>query len=186
MAFAACWRKEVVQMTATAPGATQNAQERDLADGHAPAVSERLIRALEAHRAAGVHDIADYQDLAQHNARPVVKLLLGLIVEDEQQHNELLQQMLSRLQQEVDVTPSAGATLPGPSDSELAGDDDDIARLRALIRDEEEGAPYLRHIARQEAGLHDGLFRVLLETIARDSQKHAFVLRFLLRSLEGR
>jgi hypothetical protein len=54
-----------------------------------------------------------------------------------------------------------------------------------LIRDEEEGARYLRHLARQEPGLYDGLFSVLLETVARDSQKHAFMLRYLLRRVEA-
>jgi hypothetical protein len=34
--------------------------------------------------------------------------------------------------------------------------------------------------------VHDGLYTLLLETIARDSEKHATILRFLLTRLERR
>ena len=171
-------------MTTTAPVATQNACEHPLTDGHAPPLSERLIRALEAQVAAGAHDIADCQELAQSSQRPVMQLLLGMIIEDEQRHHALLERMVRRLQQEVDFTASATTTLPVPADVDLVADPATATRLRALIRDEEEGARYLRHLARQDPGLYDGLFRVLLETVARDSQKHAYVLRYLLRTAE--
>ena len=42
------------------------------------------------------------------------------------------------------------------------------------------------HIARQEPHLYDGLYSLLLETIARDSEKHATVLRYLLQRVEDR
>jgi hypothetical protein len=60
------------------------------------------------------------------------------------------------------------------------------ATLRDLIRNEHEGARHLRHIGRQEAAVSDGLYSMLLETIARDSEKHAAILRFLLARLERR
>jgi hypothetical protein len=44
----------------------------------------------------------------------------------------------------------------------------------------------LRHIARQEPQLYDGLYPLLLEAIARDSEKHATILRYLLTRLEER
>jgi rubrerythrin len=172
-------------MSMTAPFASQNPWDHPLTDGHPPPLSERLIRALEAHLAAGAHDIADCQELAQESQHPVVQLLLGLIVEDEQRHHALLQRMVRRLHEEAEFSASATQTLPVPSDAQFGADEATIARLRALIRDEEEGARYLRHLARQDARLYDGLFGVLLETIARDSQKHAYVLRYLLRRTES-
>ena len=60
------------------------------------------------------------------------------------------------------------------------------AALRDLIRNEHEGARHLRHIGRQDAAVYDGLYPLLLETIARDSEKHAVILRFLLARLERR
>jgi len=44
----------------------------------------------------------------------------------------------------------------------------------------------LRHLARQEPTLYGGLYPLLLETIARDSEKHATILRYLLLQIEGR
>jgi rubrerythrin len=172
-------------MTTTAPPATQNPWEHPLTNGHAPPLSERLIRALEAHLAAGAQDIADCHNLAQDSKHPVAQLLLGLIVEDEQRHHALLLRIVRRLQEEVEFAAWPPTTLPVPSDAPFIGDDRTVGRLRALIRDEEEGARYLRHLARQDPGLYEGLFGVLLETIARDSQKHAYVLRYLLRTVEA-
>jgi hypothetical protein len=64
----------------------------------------------------------------------------------------------------------------------------DVAELattvRTLIRDEHEGARHLRHLARQEAGARGGLYALLLETIARDSEKHATIFQFILRQIE--
>jgi hypothetical protein len=171
-------------MTTTAPLAMQNPWDHPLTNRQTPPHSERLIRALEAHVAAGAHDIADCREVADTSRHPVVQLLLGMIVEDEQRHHALLQRIVRRLQQEIDFTASAATTLPVPSEAVPVADAAMAGRIRALIRDQEEGARYLRHLARQDPGLYDGLFRVLLETVARDGQKHAYVLRYLLRSLE--
>ncbi len=54
------------------------------------------------------------------------------------------------------------------------------------MRDEHEGARHVRHLARQEPTLCDGLYPLLLETIARDSEKHATILRYVLRHIEER
>jgi hypothetical protein len=45
---------------------------------------------------------------------------------------------------------------------------------------------HLRHIARQESHLYGGLYAVLLEAIARDSEKHATIFRYLLGRVEDR
>jgi hypothetical protein len=58
--------------------------------------------------------------------------------------------------------------------------------VRGLMRNEHEGARHLRHLARQEPTLYGGLYPLLLETIARDSEKHATILRYLLLQIEGR
>jgi hypothetical protein len=160
-------------VTITAPIATQNPWLIPPPSGEPPALSERLIRALEAHVAAEAHDVATLQELTQRTTDPVVGLLVGLIVDDEQRHQSLLQAMVGRLQEEADVLPT-----PGPVEPEMA------VALRALIRDQHEGARYLRHLARQESALYDGLYTTLLETMARNSEKHAAILRYLLRRIE--
>jgi hypothetical protein len=155
-----------------------------LAPTNPPSLSERLIRALEAHASAEAHDLATCEALAERTADPVLKLLMGLIVEDEQRHHSLLQSMVRRLQEEVEFVASPTA-LP-VADHEFGEDAEFAVTVRALIRDEHEGARHLRHIARQESQLYKGLYPLLLEVIARDSEKHATILRFLLQRIDDR
>jgi rubrerythrin len=150
------------------------------------AASERLVRALEAHASAEARDLADCQDLARRSDDSYVKLLFDLIIADQQRHQALLLSMVHRLGDGYDsevpstpTVPSEGTSTPLPA-MELA------AALRELIRNEHEGARHLRHIARQDATVYDGLYSLLLEGIARDSEKHAVILRFLLARLERR
>jgi rubrerythrin len=146
--------------------------------------SERLVRALEAYACSEAHDLSQYQELAQRSDEPSVKLLLSVIIDDEHHHQALLESMVRRLQ---DGTPSdafpitsADADASPLSDLELA------AMLRTLIRDEHEGARHLRHVGRQETAACSGLYTTLLDSIARDSEKHAAILRYLLARLERR
>jgi rubrerythrin len=175
-------------MTTTAPIATTNPWLHPLAEGNPPPLSERLIRALEAHQAAEAADVASCRQVAQRLGDPVADLLVGMIVEDEQRHDALLRAMIRRLHEEVEFVASPDAvpvpTGPGLGAAEVAAE---IApSVRGLMRNEHEGARHLRHLARQEPTLYGGLYPLLLETIARDSEKHATILRYLLHEIEGR
>jgi hypothetical protein len=171
-------------MVNLAPVAATNPWLHPLAPTNPPSLSERLIRALEAHASAEAHDLAALQALVEGSSDPVLKLLIALVIDDEQRHHSLLQSMIRRLQEEVEFVSSPNA-LPVP-DAEPQSPDFHIATaLRSLIRDEHEGARHLRHIARQDPHLYAGLYSLLLETIARDSEKHATILRYLLQRSGG-
>ena len=173
-------------MTEIAPIAANNPWLHSMPPTQPPSLSERVIRALEAHASAEAHDVATCEQILQRSEDPVARLLLGLILEDEQRHHSLLQSMVRRLQEEVEFVTSPTA-LPIPEDGSVASTDTELAAtLRTLIRDEHEGARHLRHIARQEPHMYSGLYPMLLETIARDSEKHATIYRFLLQRVEDR
>ncbi len=163
---------------------TQNPWEHPLTEGASPPVSERLIRALEAHIAAEADDARRASGLADTSGDRAVNVLLELIVEDTQRHKELLQRMVRTLRQELELTETSRA-LPVPGRSAFAGAEEALGSLRALIRDEQEGARYLRHLARQDSDLYDGFFALLLDTFARDAEKHVHLLRYLLRHTEA-
>jgi len=55
-----------------------------------------------------------------------------------------------------------------------------------LVRDEHESARHVRHLARQDPGFSAGLYPLLLESIARDAEKHANTLHFVLKRIEER
>ena len=173
-------------MTEVAPMATINPWLHLLADADPPPASERLIRALEAHTAASAADVATYRDIARRTQDAAVELLVGMIVDDEQRHHALLGSIVRRLEAEVDFLAPLNA-LPAPNEAallDLGADREIAASVRGLLRNENEAARHVRHLARQEPLVYGGLYRVLLETIARDSEKHATILRYLLQLLE--
>jgi hypothetical protein len=157
-----------------------------LAETLKPSLSERLIRGLEAQAADEAHDTAACEELAGQIGDPLVRFLLEMIVDDEQRHHAVLRSMIARLQEEVDFTPTpADSLIPRAEWSPPVDATDEVARAaRTLIRDAHEGARHVRHLARQEPGSYDGMFPLLLETIARDSEKHATMLQFILRRIE--
>ena len=145
-----------------------------------PPLSERLIRALEAHVAAEAHDLGECERLSESVQSTSAHVLLGLIVDEARRHQILLRQLIERLAEEPDPTQVNGVRPRG-----IQPDPEAAAVVRTLVRDEQEGARYLRHLARQHPHLDDGLCAVLLESIARDSEKHAHLLRYLLRRFES-
>jgi len=177
-------------MSSTAPIATATANTwlHPFAEGQSPPVSERLIRALEAHQASEAADVATCRQMAQRLGDPVADLLVGLIVDDEQRHDRLLRAMVERLHEEVEFVAAPDA-VPVPTVSEprtVEATAEITASVRGLMRNEHEGARHLRHLARQDPNLYGGLYPLLLETIARDSEKHATILRYLLQLIEQR
>jgi rubrerythrin len=178
---------EVPAVTDTMTTSRLNPWLHPVAGGEPPPLSDRLIRALEAHAAASAADVAACRQLAKRMDDPVVELLVGMIVDDEQRHNSLLCSMVRRLEEEVDFLPSRDA-LPVPNGSmlnDMEAATEIAASVRGLMRNEHEGSRHLRHLARQEPSLYGGVYSLLLETIARDSEKHATILRYLLHRVEG-
>lgn len=133
--------------------------------------------------AAEAEAVADYQELQRSSPDPVAQELIALLMDDERSHSALLQRMVARLTAEVTGGVAADRAFPiGPGVS--PGSPAAVAATRSLIREEREGARHLRHLARQERAHSDEVLAVLLETIARDDEKHEQVLRYLLKRLE--
>ena len=47
---------------------------------------ERMLRAIKHHAEAEADSLAAYQEMAETDRDPVVRLLMGLVVEDEERH----------------------------------------------------------------------------------------------------
>ena len=147
--------------------------------------SERLLDTLEVHAAAEADSLDDYARLAEQARDPVVALLMRLVLEDETRHHHLLSRMAASVRDALNWTHSPAALpiaplAPEPAAAEL------LAATRARIREEQEGIRHFRELARQQAHTADGLFSLLLETMAMDSQKHERILTFILRHLEAK
>lgn len=172
-------------MTDPAPQSDERSAGERRAFAEQPHNAERLVRALEAHAAAESADAAEYERLTDAIDDPVIRHLLSFILTDARHHDETLRSMIRCLGHATAESPSEGGDLAMPSNHLL--DEATVAfaaQVRTLIRDEHEGARYVRHLARQEPQLYRGYFPLLLEIIARDAEKHVTILRFVLRLLE--
>jgi rubrerythrin len=144
------------------------------------------MRALEAQAAAEVHAMARCDALAQRVADPMVSLLLGMIVEDTERHHTLLQSIIHQVREEsgVAVSPSRALERTEEAPETLTSDRETVSGIRVLISNEHEAARRMRNLALEEDLLYGGLRTLLLETIARDNEKHAAILRYVLRRVE--
>jgi rubrerythrin len=147
-----------------------------------PTTTEDLLAVLSAHVDGESEHVEAYRRLAQTINDPIVKLLMDLIVEDEQRHHELMMRMAARLRDDLEATRSAYALpyAPSPRNGRLQAF---AAIVAEHARDERKGARELRRLADDAGLIYDGVFALLLETMADDSAKHERVMRFVLRRI---
>ena len=111
---------------------------------------------------------------------------MRLILDDEVRHHALLKRIATTLRdalcwtQSPEALPRTGTPTGEATSQELA------VLAQTLIEEERTGAEFLRRIAARQKRLDSGLDSLLLEMMAMDSDKHARLLRFVERRLEGR
>jgi hypothetical protein len=150
----------------------------EVAESSEPAFA-RLVDAFEAHITAEAETVAAYRRLAE-SADPVAALLIRIVLEDEERHHALQQQIAARLRDALQWTHSPDAL---PIDGQVAGEP--VAAVEALmtfIQHEQRSVSHFREMAERNTDLYNGLVSLLLETMAGDSEKHERILRFLLRA----
>jgi len=146
----------------------------------APTPDEYLLRALEGHIAAERGYLGQYRELAESTKDPVVELIMGIILEDEERHHSLMRRLATRLKDDLywSQTPDA---LRAPRPASV--DPKEYESLRNFVASERAGIHELQDFAGRADGLYGGLPTALLEMMALDSQKHEHLLRFLFRRL---
>jgi rubrerythrin len=146
---------------------------------------DRLLAVFERHISAEADTVAAYRQLAETSADPVIGLLMGQVVADEDRHHGLLRGMAARLRDTLQWTHSSEALpIRGTAGEAEAGEL--LRSVREFARQEREGARQARELAKQQAGLYDGLFALLLETMAADSEKHERILSYIARRIQER
>jgi rubrerythrin len=144
-----------------------------------PSPYEYLLRALESHISSEREALARYRQLAEATNDPVVELIMGIVLEDEERHHSLMRRIAARLKDDLDWSQSPEA-LPaaGPT-----ADRSTYEALRAFVASERAGIRELEDFAGRADGLYGGLPTELLEMMVFDSEKHEHLLRFLFRRL---
>lgn len=146
---------------------------------------EWLLESVERHVSAEAGSLVLYEQIKQECGDPIVALVMGLILDDEERHHGLLLRMEASLRDALNWTHSASA-LPTSLSAGTPHARDLATVAKELISEERTGARKMRELARNEKGIDAGLDSLLLEMMAMDSEKHARLLEFVHQRLAQR
>ena len=143
---------------------------------------EKLLNAFEAHEAKEDQSVEFYKNTLAHMPNPMTRFVMQLIVSDEEKHRAVMHAMVSTLK--------GSLTWTKPADSlEGAGDPGSMAaKLREATQEfihlEKEGIRDYKALIKESTSYYHGLFKILLDAMIRDSEKHVEVLEFLRENLK--
>lgn len=143
---------------------------------------EKLLNEFEAHEAKEDRALEFYKRTIGHMPNPVTRFLMHLILSDEEKHRAVMHAMVATLKGSLTWTKPADS-LGGFGDmSALDGKIREITD--ELIELEKEGIREYHILAKNSSGYYHGLFKVLLDGMVHDSEKHVELLKFLAKSLK--
>jgi hypothetical protein len=145
---------------------------------------EELLDIMENHAADEEESLASYRQIASSTTDPVVAFLMNMVLEDENRHHTLLERMAATLRDGLAWRRSPD-DLPSSILVEGRGAAETIAAVKEFAKEERQGVKHLRALAREHRRMHGGLFTLLLETMALDSEKHELILHFIQERLEA-
>jgi rubrerythrin len=142
---------------------------------------EKLLNEFEAHEAKEDHALEIYKQTMAHMPSPLTRFLMQMIVSDEEKHRAVMHAMVSTLK--------GSLTWTKPADSlESGGPSAMNGKLREATEQfidlEKEGIREYKVLVKESSGYYHGLFKVLLDGMIRDSEKHVELLQFLKESLK--
>ena len=147
-----------------------------------PSPVERLLNEFEAHESKEEKALEVYRKALDHLANPPARFLMQLIVSDEEKHRAVIHAIVATLKGSLTWTKPAGSLEGG-----------DVAGMNGRLRDitdefiqlEKDGIREYRTLAKESAGYYHGLFKILLDSMIRDSEKHVELLEFLKENLKA-
>jgi bacterioferritin (cytochrome b1) len=143
---------------------------------------EKLLNEFEAHEAKEDRTLEFYKRTMAQMPSPLTRFLMQLIVSDEEKHRAVMHAMVSTLKGSLTWTkpPDSleGGSELSTTNSKLREVTDDFIRL------ETEGIREYKTLIKESSGYYHGLFKVLLDGMIRDSEKHVELLQFLKASLK--
>lgn len=143
---------------------------------------ERLLNEFEAHEAKEEKSLEEYRRLLGGMPNPVTRFLLQLIISDEEKHRAVIHAMIATLKGSLRWSRPEGS-LEGAAD--LAEINSQLLRTTdAFIELEKEGITESKRLAKESSGYYHGVFKILLDSMVRDSEKHVELLEFLREHLK--
>jgi rubrerythrin len=141
---------------------------------------ERLLNEFEAHETKEERALEYYKNTLASMPNPLTRFLMQLIVSDEEKHRAVIHAMVATLKGSLTWSKPADG-LEGSSDLESVN-----GKLREItdefIRLEKDGIREYKTLSKESSGYYHGLFKILLDSMIRDSEKHVELLEFLKES----
>lgn len=141
---------------------------------------ERLLNEFEAHEAQEEKSLEYYRKVMGEMPNAMTRFVLQLIVSDEEKHRAVIHAMVATLKGSLTWSKPPGS-LEGGSLAAANG------KLREatdeFIRIEKEGVKDYKRLVEASSGYYHGLFKVLIDSMIRDSEKHVELLEFLKENL---
>jgi len=143
---------------------------------------ERLLSKFESHEEKEEKALEFYEKTLAEVKNPMTRFVLQLIMSDEEKHRAVSHAMVSTLKGSLAWTKPEGS-LEGGADEASTN-----ARLLAVTEEfinlEKEGIREYKTLVKESAGYYHGLFKILLDSMIRDSEKHLELLEFLHERLK--
>ena len=144
---------------------------------------EKLLNEFEAHEAKEEKTIEEYRKALGGMRDPATRFVMQLIISDEEKHRAVTHALAATLKGSLNWTKPA-ASLEG------AADEPQITRnLSAVTEDfidlEKAGIKEYKVLLKESSGYYHDLFKILIEAMIRDSEKHIEMLNFLSRRLKA-
>ena len=144
---------------------------------------ERLLNEFEAHESKEEKSLDYYKKVLGDMPNPATRFLLQLIISDEEKHRAVIHAMVATLKGSLNWTKPAGS-LEGGADSG-ASSTKLLEATDEFIQIEKEGIKDYKTLIGESSGYYHGLFKVLMDSMIRDSEKHIELLEFLRGSLKA-
>jgi rubrerythrin len=143
---------------------------------------ERLFNEFEAHESKEESALEQYKRYVREVTNPATRFILQLIISDEEKHRAVVHAMLATLKGSLLWSKPEG-TLEGAADA--AATREELRKsTEEFIRLEKEGIQDYRRLAEESKGYYHGLFKLLLDSMIHDSEKHIQLLEYLRASLK--
>jgi len=137
----------------------------------------RLLNEFESHEAKEEKSLEQYRNLLAEAPNAVTRFIVQLIISDEEKHRAVNHAMIATLRGSLTWTKPEGS-LEGAgalteSNSWLQ------ASIEEFIEIEKEGIRDCKSLNKESEGYYHGVFKILLDAMIRDSEKHIELLEFL-------
>jgi rubrerythrin len=143
---------------------------------------EKLLNEFEAHEAKEEKSIEEYRRALGGMKDPATRFIMQMIVSDEEKHRAVTHAMAATLKGSLNWTKPA-ASLEGAAD-EAEINRKLSATTEEFIDLEKSGILEYKRLLKESSGYYHGLFKILIEAMIRDSEKHVEMLEFLNRRLK--